>query len=228
MLALVTGSEPDERDTYAFALRQVGLNTEQSGRLGAAVRNWSDRPADLVLGLRPAEGELLAVLGDLRALTTAPIILLFDAPRQELMLAAVRKGCDLALTLPIDPRLVAAYSLNLLRRSGGIPSTGLPALEVPGLRLDPSSRTVSIDQGKPIQLTQLEFRMLYLLLAHRGHVIPSEDVVERVWGYSETGSRELVRGLVSRLRAKLRDSPSQPRFIETIPGVGYRLRADDS
>lgn len=228
MLALVTGSEPDERDTFAYALRQVGLNTEQRGSLASAVRAWSDSPADLVLALRPTEEGLPALLDDLRALTTAPIILLLDAPSQELLLAAVRKGCDLALTLPVDPRLIAAYSLNLLRRSGGLPATALPTLEVRGLRLDPASRTVSIDQGKPVQLTQLEFRMLYVLLVHRGNVMPSEDVVERVWGYSESGSRELVRGLVSRLRKKLGDRASRPRFIETIPGVGYRLRTDDS
>lgn len=227
MLALVTGSETDERDTYAYALHQVGLNVDQRGSLGVAVRDWTDSPADLVLALRPAEGDLLTLLEGLRALTTAPIILLFDTPSQGTLLAAVRKGCDLALTLPVDPRLVAAYSLNLLRRSGGLPASALPAIEVGGLRLDPASRSVAIDLGKPVKLTQLEFRMLYLLLAHRGHVIPSEDVVERVWGYSESGSRELVRGLVSRLRAKLGDNASQPRFIETIPGVGYRLRTGD-
>jgi DNA-binding response OmpR family regulator len=80
---------------------------------------------------------------------------------------------------------------------------------------------VRIEGRDPQRLTQLEFRLLYALMTHRGEVIPSELIVDRVWGYSESGSRELVRGLVSRLRAKIEPDRSTQRFVHTVPGVGY-------
>ena len=73
------------------------------------------------------------------------------------------------------------------------------------------------------RLTQLEFRLLYTLMTHRGQVIPSENIVENVWGYSGEGSKELVRGLVQRLRSKVEPEPRHPRYITTVPGVGYRF-----
>lgn len=227
MIVVVTGSDPEERDTYAFALRQVGLGTQQRPRLTDAARGWAREPADLLLALRPEPDDLQSAIDQLRAVSPAPMIALLDSPANQILLDAVRRGCDLVLELPVDPRLVAAYCLNLLRRSTGVPASALPALELPGLRVDPSGRTISVDGGEPVRLTQLEFRLLYLLVTHRGHVVATDDIVERVWGYAETGSPELVRGLVSRLRGKLQDPADRQRFVETHPGVGYRLRVEE-
>jgi DNA-binding response OmpR family regulator len=63
-------------------------------------------------------------------------------------------------------------------------------------------------------------------MMHRGQVLPTESIVERVWGYSGQGDRELVRGLISRLRAKLETDPRNPYYILTVPGVGYSFRED--
>jgi DNA-binding response OmpR family regulator len=74
----------------------------------------------------------------------------------------------------------------------------------------------------------LEFRLLYVLMVNRGQVIPVDVIVERVWGYTGQGSRELVRGLVSRLRRKIEPNPHEPRFIQNVPGVGYRFSLDET
>jgi two-component system KDP operon response regulator KdpE len=139
-------------------------------------------------------------------------------------LRCVKAGADLALNLPIEPRLLAAYCLNLLRRSAGLSPNALPTIEVGPLRLIPATRTVSVAGSEPIRLTPLEFRLLFLLMSHRGHVVETEELVERVWGYADSGSRDLARGLISRLRTKLGDDAKDSRFIETIAGVGYRIR----
>jgi DNA-binding response OmpR family regulator len=95
------------------------------------------------------------------------------------------------------------------------------------LVLDPATRTVEVS-GRPSQrLTHLEFRLLYTLMMHQGQVIPTETLVERVWGYSGQGDRDLVRGLVSRLRAKVEVDARNPQYILTIPGVGYSFKEDD-
>jgi DNA-binding response OmpR family regulator len=76
-------------------------------------------------------------------------------------------------------------------------------------------------------LTHLEFRLLHELMIHQGQILTTEVIVDRVWGYSE-GDRELVRGLVSRLRAKVEPDPRKPRFVITVPGVGYTFNPDDT
>ncbi len=77
------------------------------------------------------------------------------------------------------------------------------------------------------RLTHLEFRLLYTLMINRGQILPTDTIVERVWGYSGQGDRELVRGLISRLRAKVKLDPRNPSYILTVPGVGYSfLEAD--
>jgi two-component system KDP operon response regulator KdpE len=70
-------------------------------------------------------------------------------------------------------------------------------------------------------LTQLEFRLLYALMTHPGRIIPSENLVEYVWGYGGGGDASLVRGLVSRLRSKIEPDPSNPKYIVTEAGIGY-------
>jgi DNA-binding response OmpR family regulator len=77
-------------------------------------------------------------------------------------------------------------------------------------------------------LTQPEINPLYVLMTNPEQVIPTEIIVERVWGYNDRGDRELVRGLISRLRHKLRTPNKKIRFIQTIPGVGYAFSLDES
>jgi DNA-binding response OmpR family regulator len=87
--------------------------------------------------------------------------------------------------------------------------------------LDPSNRTVQVGEREPKRLTQLEFRLLYTLMTHVGQIIPTEQIIEHVWGYSGEGNRELVRGLVQRVRSKVEPEPRQPQYILTEVGIGY-------
>jgi DNA-binding response OmpR family regulator len=72
------------------------------------------------------------------------------------------------------------------------------------------------------RLTHLEFRLLYTLMVNQGQIIPTETIVEHVWGYTGDGDRDLIRGLVSRLRAKVETDPRSPRWILT--GAGHWLQ----
>lgn len=76
-------------------------------------------------------------------------------------------------------------------------------------------------------LTHLEFRLLYTLMIHRGQVLPTETIVEQVWGYTGQGDKELVRGLVRRLRTKVEPDPGKPRYILTVAGVGYSFNQQE-
>jgi DNA-binding response OmpR family regulator len=103
----------------------------------------------------------------------------------------------------------------------------LPTLSISGLSLDPATRTAQATDQSPKRLTHLEFRLLYTLMIHNGQVIPTETIVEQVWGYDGRGDKELVRGLVRRLRAKIEPEPHEPRYILTTPGVGYCFASNE-
>jgi len=76
-------------------------------------------------------------------------------------------------------------------------------------------------EGSAVRLTNMEFRLLYLLMRNPDRVIPTEIIVERVWGYGGKGEVTLVKNLVSRVRRKVEPDPAHPRYVTTIPGIGY-------
>ena len=106
-------------------------------------------------------------------------------------------------------------------RSGAVPTFVLPRLDLERIALDPAARTVAVAGREARRLTQLEFRLLYVLMTNREQVIPTGVIVERVWGFSGEGDRDLVRGLVSRLRRKIELDPENPCFVQTVSGAGY-------
>ena len=118
-------------------------------------------------------------------------------------------------------RVLIAEIKTLMRRAAGLPVFGLPILAQSGVMMDPSSRTTQVEGGPVHRLTQLEFRLLYTLMTYAGRVIPTETLVEYVWGFSGEGNRGLVRGLVQRLRAKVEPDPAHPKYILTEAGIGY-------
>ena len=225
MQAIVIADDPDERDFAGYALRRAGLAVAQGNDLRAVADNWLENPVDLLVVIGAPTDRLQADLALLRAVTEAPVIVVAERPAETEVVTLLAAGADLVLPAPIGPRVLAGYSQNLLRRGGGIPPFALPVLDQGEVVLNPSARTVRVGARDPQRLTQLEFRLLYILMTNRDQVIPSEVIVERVWGYTGTGSRELVRNLVSRLRSKVEADPGNPRYIHTIPGLGYQFGA---
>ena len=130
-------------------------------------------------------------------------------------------GADLVSIRPYSVRVLLAQIRATLRRSSGIPFFTLPTLTQQDVQLDPSNRTVQVGEQEPKRLTHLEFRLLYTLMTHVGQIIPTEQIVEHVWGYAGEGNRELVRGLVQRLRSKVEANPREPQYIITEMGIGY-------
>ena len=128
------------------------------------------------------------------------------------------------LARPYSAALLVAQLRVLQRRAASVPLTTLAAVESAGITLDPAARAVRRDGHPPQRLTNLEFRLLYALMTHRGQTLASETLIERVWGYGGEGDRELVRNLISRLRHKLGDEPKRPRYIFTVTDVGYVFR----
>ena len=219
MYALLVSRNPDETAILTLVLQRVGMSVHTVNSAERAIENWTERPADVVVLSLP--GDLLPYVRGLRSVTSVPLVLIADAAPEEALVALYDGGADSVILRPFSARLLVAEMRALMRRAGGVSLFSLPTLSLGGLTLDPATRTVQVADQPLHRLTHLEFRLLYTLMLHRGHIMSTENIVERVWGYTGRGDRELVRGLVRRLRAKVEPDPRNPTFVVTVPSVGY-------
>ncbi|MBC8264273.1 MAG: response regulator transcription factor [Anaerolineales bacterium] len=226
MYALLIAEDSDEAAILSLVLQRAGLAVTSSNDLERAMQSWTERPADIVL-VAVHQTAPLAQVRRVRAETEAALVLVVEPIGEKERCALLENGADLVAIRPFSARLLIAQVRALLRRTGGVPIFSLPTLSLGGLTLDPATRTVQVEGQSPRRLTHLEFRLLYTLMIHRGQVLPTDTIVERVWGYSGEGDRDLVRGLISRLRAKVEVDPRNPQYILTASGIGYAFRGDD-
>jgi DNA-binding response OmpR family regulator len=216
--------DADENAYLGLAVQRAGLPVRSSRDLAVALAVCRADPGALVvLALRTDHP--WTQVGRIRAETLAPLVVIVGRSDEDDLLRTYEAGADLVVTRPWSPRLLAAQVRALVQRDRGRVQPGFPDLVAGGLRLDVARREAVVDQGETRHLTQLEFRLLYLLMLHQGQTLPTATIVERVWGYAGEGSAELVRGLMRRLRQKLGENVRSPRFLITVPGVGYRLEA---
>jgi len=226
MYALLLAHNADESAVFRLVLQRAGFASRVSTDLELSIKEWLNKPSDLVL-LSFKDDVPINQIRELRALTEVPIILVSQPIHEDLHVDLLEAGVDLLIFRPYSARLMISQLRGLMRRAAGASVYNLPNFTFGDLNLDPSVRTIQIKDQPPKHLTRLEFQLLYTMMVHRGQVLSSENLLEMVWGYSGQGDRDLVRGLVKRLRAKIEPDPHTPRYILTISGVGYRLLARD-
>jgi DNA-binding response OmpR family regulator len=224
MQASILAFNADESAVLRLVLQRAGLATRVTADMEEASRDWPNQSSDLlVLAFR--RDVPISFVRQLRARIAVPLVVISEPLSEDAQIDLLESGADLVIPRPYSARLLMAEIRALLRRSAGIPFFSLPTIVRGAITLDPSDRTVQIDQQAPRRLTQLEFRLLYTLMLHPDQVFPAETLVEHVWGYSGRGDRDLVRGLIRRVRSKIEPNPKSPRFIQTVPRVGYVFKA---
>ena len=172
----------------------------------------------------------------IRAQIRIPLIIICNAITEHEHCELLDKGADMVFVRPVATRLFSRYTKILLRKGAGVPPALLDPIKSASVVLDPGRRAVLVktkDQTEHlVRLTQLEFRLLYVLMTNEGQVMPTEELVEKVWGYSGEGNRDLVRGLVRRLRRKIEVHDNESKkdavnLIQNLPGVGYRFNMEE-
>jgi DNA-binding response OmpR family regulator len=223
MQAIVISENGEEREFLSYVLRHAGLAVARTATVKLVMSSLLKQPVDLILlsakGHTAVTDDVLAI----RTMSQAPLLLLHDAMPEDETCELLDAGVDLILERPYSPRILARYVTMFLRRTGSVPLSILTTIQAENINLDPGARTVTLAGQSAQQLTPLEFRLLYVLMTNADQVIPIDVIIERVWGYNGEGNRELVRGLVRRLRRKIEPDPQQTQFIHTHPGVGYRF-----
>jgi DNA-binding response OmpR family regulator len=222
MEAVLISPHADETYILQVILQQAGFIVRNIRDLDQAIEVWPNNPADLILiVVNMEDAKSFTQIKLLRAHIVVPIILVSDLLSDEMLVNYLDAGADLVVIKPYSVRALLAQIRAILRCSSGIPFFSLPTLTQRDVMLDPADRTVRTGEREPKRLTQLEFRLLYTMMTHVGQIIPTDQIVEHVWGYPGEGNRELVRGLVQRVRSKIETNPRKPEYIITEVGIGY-------
>ena len=221
---LVVDDEPIVRDVIVRYLNRDGFTTLEAGD-GEDARRLIEtgNPSLVVLDVMLPGTDGLSLCRWIRGRSSLPVILLTARGEEADRIVGLELGADDYVTKPFSPRELATRVKTVLRRSQG-PVVTAERLEFGDVVLDAASREATKD-GRPAALTAREFDLLWFLASHPRHAFSRDLLMDRVWGYSAALDTGTVTVHVRRLREKLEEDASQPQLLETVWGVGYRLRA---
>lgn len=190
----------------------------------------SESPDLIILDLMLPKIDGLEVAKRVRAKHNTPIIMVTAKDSELDKVLGLELGADDYVTKPFSNReLVARVKANLRRQAATTnanPQDNNADIQVGELTIHPDAYTVT-KRGKNINLTHREFELLHYLAQHLGQVINRENLLQTVWGYNYYGDVRTVDVTVRRLREKIEDNPSQPKWLITRRGVGYYLAKPD-
>ncbi|MBC7227436.1 MAG: response regulator transcription factor [Thermoflexales bacterium] len=222
MRVLLVEDEPDLAQALARGLRRQGyaVDVAENGERGWELGEVNDYDL-LILDLNLPDMDGLEVCRRLRSSKPGLLILMLTA-RDRVMdkVIGLDSGADDYLTKPFHFEELLARVRALLRRDLRVRE---PILRVGDLKLDPASRIAWVGRRR-LNLTHKEFGILEYLMRRAGEVVSQEELIEHVWNEDVNLFTSSVRVHVHSLRRKLEDDAKCPRYIETVPGGGYRLR----
>lgn len=227
---LVVEDEPALAKLIAYNLAQAGYSVVTAGTgydgLEAA---RSETPDLILLDVMLPDIDGFDVCRELRRRSSVPVIFLTARGEEIDRVLGLELGADDYVTKPFSPReLVARVRAHLRRASQNIaaPSqTTDGVIRIDGLEVDAVAVEARLD-GKPLALTPIEFRLLEHLARHRGQAFTRQQLLNAVWGGDYFGDERVVDVHISHLRDRIDADDHRPPFIETVRGVGYRMRGE--
>ena len=220
----------DERPIRAvvrgFLEREGMLVAEAADGPAAVDQVHSFAPDIIVLDIMLPGFDGLEVLRQVRAFAD-PLVIFLTARTEEVdRIVGLKVGGDDYLTKPFSPGELVARVEALLRRRRPAPVDHPTVIRAGDLEIDRARRTVTV-AGAPVELTTLEFEVLEALGRDPGVVLTRQQLLDVVWGVDFVGDEHVLEVHVGNVRRKLGDDAASPRFVETVRGVGYRLRQGD-
>lgn len=222
---LIVDDEPQIRRFLDIALRAQGYTTILAATGLEGIERAATRAPDLVildLGLPDKVGH--DVLREMRQWTHVPVLILSVRDAETEKVRALDSGANDYVTKPFGIEEVLARVRALLRTQS-IGETEEPRFDDGRLVVDLALREVSLD-GKPIALGRKEYGVLALLVRYAGRVVSHQQLLRELWGEDHLEDTHYLRIVLAKLRQKLHDDASAPRWLQTEPGVGYRFIDD--
>ena len=184
----------------------------------------TQKPDLVVLDLGLPDGNGVDFIGQLRAWSDVPILVLSARTHENDKIQALDVGADDYLTKPVGVGELRARARALLRRKSRASAAANPLVSFGAVCVDLARRLVTRN-GQEVHLTPIEYRLLCVLLANSGKVMTQRHLLREVWGPASVDSAHYLRVYVGHLRQKLEDDPTQPNHFLTETGVGYRFSA---
>lgn len=223
----IISDDLDTAQVWAVALRQRGHHTQvthTSSSLQAA--NEEAGSIDLVIvDLYQDNSDAIELLRKVRADIKCPILLLTYEQDERFHLEVYRTGTEECISKPIGIKLLLCKVDVWMRRSHHVTNSQTDHSKH-YFSFGDAQRQVVFPDGTARRLSNLEFRLFQFLVANEGRTLETQQIIKRVWADYESGDQSLLKNLVYRLRNKLEPNPSMPRYIQTIPGIGYAFYAD--
>ncbi|PZQ12859.1 MAG: DNA-binding response regulator [Rhodanobacter denitrificans] len=222
---LVIDDEPQIRRFLDISLRAQGYAVALAANGRAGLAELAAHGADLVvldIGLPDLDGH--GVLRELRQWSQVPVIMLTVRDAEAEKVAALDGGANDYVTKPFGVQELMARIRSLLRARIAASETAMPLFDDGRLHVDLGRREVRL-HGATVVLSRREFALLALLLQHPGRVVTQPQLLRELWGPDHQDDTHYLRILVGKLRQKLGDDATAPRYIATEPGVGLRFIA---
>ncbi|MEC0265699.1 response regulator transcription factor [Paenibacillus anseongense] len=231
-IVLVVDDEPNIIDVCTVYLQREGYQVISAMNGEEAIRQWRQHnPQLIVLDLMMPGKNGWQVCEEIRNERDVPIIMLTALGDEMDRLMGLTMGADDYLTKPFSPRELVLRVKGILRRLQRTQTetevnteAALPAhiMRYPGLEINVLHRSVRV-YDKDIELTVKEFELLHLFAAHPDQVFSRNQLLSKVWDIDYYGDTTTVTVHIRRLREKLEPNPSEPRFIKTVWGIGYKF-----
>jgi two-component system KDP operon response regulator KdpE len=220
---LVCDDEPQILCVLKITLRAHGFDPILAGSVAEAVDAAAQRlPDAAIVDLLLPDGEGIDVCMALRRTSALPVIIISAVSDVPDKLDALRAGADDYVVKPFDTGDLLARLECLLRRSP--PGQNEPMIVAGSLEIDLAAHTVRRD-GRPIDLSPVEFDLLSTLARNRGRLMTYRDLLVQACGPQHAGDIVALRGHIARLRAKIEAARLTPRYVRSDPGIGYRFCA---
>lgn len=220
-LLYVIETEPASGEALSLPLRRAGFNVLSLPHDAAAREAFSRQLPDLlIIDTNSLIANGLAFKEWLLAQSEIPLLVILK-PGQVPSASEFNLKVEQFLIEPIQPKELLDRVNLLLTRAGGEPTS---VLEFTGLKIDSFTRSVSL-HSKDIKLTIKEFELLWYFASHPGQTFTRDQLLNAVWGHVEFIDPETVTVHIHRLRAKIEADPSNPHYIQTVYGKGYKLGA---
>jgi DNA-binding response OmpR family regulator len=222
-VVLVVEDEASISEVVALYLRRAGFEVLAASDGHQALDILARENPDLVvLDLMLPGVDGYEVTRRLRSRADTPIIMLTARKTEADRIAGLEMGADDYVVKPFSAQELVSRVRAVLRRTALPPAAPEPKLEFDGLTIDPASRTVLVRGEEPV-LSVKEFDLLLALARRPRQVFNRDQLLELVWGSAEYIDPSTVTVHVRRVREKIEEDPSQPHFIATVWGVGYRF-----
>ena len=223
---LVIDDEAQIRRFLDIGLRAEGYQVLLAATGGEGLGLAATQSPDVVvldIGLPDMEGH--DVLRELRTWSEVPVLMLSVRDAEGEKVRALDHGANDYVTKPFGIQELMARLRVLLRQGARGGQADAPVRYDDGtLVVDLARREVLLD-GAPVSLTRKEFAVMSLLVRHPGRVVSQQQILREVWGATHTQDTHYLRIVMGKLRQKLGDDPTTPRWLKTEPGVGYRFPA---